>query len=91
MAILTKDEMLAKISAITGKSTSDDVLSLIEDVSDTLDSMKDVEDWRSKYEQLDSTWRQRYKDRFFSDVDNEDMTEIKEEKIKSYDELFERK
>ena len=66
--VKTKEEILNSIKDILKDDTSDTALSLIEDLSDTLDSVKpsDETDWKTKYEENDAQWRQRYRDRFFS-------------------------
>ena len=66
--IKTKEEILNAVKEILKDDTSDTALSLIEDLSDTLDNAKpsDETDWKTKYEENDAQWRQRYRDRFFS-------------------------
>lgn len=64
MAILTRDELL---KAIQDKlSTSDDDLTILENITDTINSYeeKDSEDWKKKFEENDKAWRERYKARF---------------------------
>ena len=72
--VKTKEEILNAIKDILKDDTSDSALSLIEDLSDTLDSMKpsDETDWKTRYEENDAQWRQRYRDRFFSKPAQED-------------------
>lgn len=104
MAVRTRDELLSAIQARIGDDTSDEALTLIEDVTDTLSDYdtKVGEDWKSKYEDLDNSWRKRYRDRFFQTPDNgtttpqdvvdDNETDIKEEsEDKTFDELFEEK
>ena len=77
--IKTKDEILNAIKERFGEDTSDETLSLIEDVSDTLDDYEtrtnDSTDWKTKYEENDKTWRERYRDRFFSGETDNDIEE----------------
>lgn len=74
--------------------TSDETLALIEDVSDTLkdyeDRTKDTTDWKTKYEENDKEWRQKYHDRFFSDDDSDgdDKGGSEEPEVKTFDDLF---
>lgn len=72
MAVKTKEELLSAISGILGDSTDDDAISLIEDVSDTLtdrdQQIASSGDWKTKYEENDREWRQKYRDRFFSET-----------------------
>lgn len=64
MAVSTKEDLVARISASFGENLSDDNISLLEDLSDTIDSFSDNEDWKTKYEENDASWRKRYKERF---------------------------
>lgn len=68
MAIRTKEELLTLVSGRLGETPSDDDLSFLEDISDTLAdleaSAKGNTDWKAKYDELDSTWRKRYVNRF---------------------------
>lgn len=67
--VRTKEEILNLLKDILKDDTSDSALSLVEDLSDTLDSnvkTSDETDWKTKYEENDAQWRQRYRDRFFS-------------------------
>ena len=103
MAVTTKEAILERIKALIPDSTSDDSLSLFEDISDTLDSAtaapEPSEDWQKKYEENDKMWRQKYRDRFFgtetdeedpAEPDPKDLTNIGEipEKKLTYDSLF---
>lgn len=99
MAVRDHAELLAEIGAMFGDDTSDDKLKMLEDISDTLAdaTAPDPEDWKGKYEELDKTWRQRYRDRFMG-VKTEDNPKIEVEvelpmpeppKPKTYEELFE--
>lgn len=64
MAVSTKENLIARISESFGENLSDDNISLLEDVADTIDSFSDKEDWKTKYEENDASWRKRYKERF---------------------------
>jgi hypothetical protein len=64
MAVSTKEDLVARLTTSFGENLSDDNISLLEDVSDTLDSFLDSEDWKTKYEENDASWRKRYKERF---------------------------
>ena len=93
--VKTKEEILNSIKDILKDDTSDSALSLIEDLSDTLDSKEtsDETDWKTKYEKNDAQWRQRYRDRFFSkpaqeedDTDDPEPEETKDPK--TFSDLF---
>ena len=68
--VLSKEEILDKIKTRIGDDTSDEALSLIEDINDTYDDLNtrvtEAGDWKSKYEENDKSWREKYKDRFFN-------------------------
>lgn len=71
MAVLNKDEFFNRISAQVGTDTSDSSLSFIEDMTDTYNSLVnaakgDGEDWHKKYDELDLSWKERYRRRFFT-------------------------
>lgn len=69
MAIKTQEELLNSIKELLKDDTSDESISLLEDVSDTLTELsanQDTENWKQKYEDNDKQWRQKYRDRFFN-------------------------
>ena len=80
MAVRKKDELLSAIRARLGDDTSDEALSLIEDFHDTLNDYDSRvgEDWKSKYEENDKTWRQKYRDRFFQTPSKEEATLLRQ-------------
>lgn len=93
--VKTKEEILNSIKDILKDDTSDSALSLIEDLSDTLDNItaSDETDWKTKYEENDAQWRQRYRDRFFSkpaqEEDDSDEPEPEEtNEPKTFSDLF---
>ena len=79
MSVKSRDELLDALKVTIGDSTDDSALSLLEDFTDTLNDYeeknKDKTDWKSKYEENDKAWKQRYKERFFNDGDNGDTGE----------------
>ena len=97
MAIKSKDELLASIKARFSEDTSDDALSLYEDLSDTIADFEakakgDGIDWKKKYEDNDKTWREKYRDRFFNgesaEDDEEDSFAPKGKKQYKFEDLF---
>lgn len=99
MAVRTKDELLEIIRGRIGDDTSDETISFIEDITDTLSDYEekatksDEEDWKTKYEENDKMWREKYRERFFSkEVEKEDE-DFSDDEVKSlsYDDLFEEK
>lgn len=97
MAIRTKEELLSIISARIGDDKGDEAIGIMEDVSDTFDSLASTEsvDWKRKYEENDNAWRERYKDRFLNGEDKKSTEDVKikiesesQEKPMSFDDLF---
>ena len=92
--IRTSSELINLVKERIGEDTSDESLSFLEDVSDTLgdydNRLSDTTDWKTKYEENDSMWRQKYKDRFMSGSSQEDEKEESEEKPapKTFADLF---
>lgn len=100
MAVKTKDELLEIIRERIGEDTSDEAISFIEDITDTLSDYEekvtnsDAEVWKTKYEENDKMWREKYRERFFSkkvEKEDEDFEDEDEVKSLSYDVLFEEK
>ena len=77
MAVRTHDEIMQSIKERFADDTSDETLQFIEDISDTLNSSvaNDNTDWKTKFEENDKMWRQKYKDRFFSGGSDNDSTD----------------
>lgn len=109
MAVLSKEKFFESIKTRIGEDTSDEAMSFIEDMTDTYNNLSDnssqieVEEWKTKYNELDKSWREKYKARFFdnqntnssnkttSDDIKDDQTEdVKDDGEKvTYDDLFE--
>lgn len=68
MAIVSNEDLIQRITALIGESTTDENISLIEDVTDTLqdytERTKDTTDWKERYTENDREWRKRYTERF---------------------------
>lgn len=97
MAVRTRDEIVEAIRNRIGEDTSDEAISLLEDVTDTFTEYEtrvaDKTDWKAKYDEMDASWRKKYMDRF-SGKTGEEVKEEQEEQIKddseprTFDELF---
>lgn len=97
MAVKTRDEIMKAIRKRIGEDTSDEAISLLEDVTDTFadyeTKVADKTDWKAKYDEMDANWRKKYMDRF-SGKTGEEVKEEQEEQIKddseprTFDELF---
>ena len=97
MAVRTREEILSQIKSKFADDTSDDVIALMEDVTDTLTELEtkaggDGKDWKAEAERIDKEWREKYISRFSGGSSNEDdVNEPNDDKPKSYsfDQLFE--
>ena len=94
MAVLSKEEFMNRLKERIGEDTSDEAMTFIEDMTDTFNDMEtrsngqSDEEWKTKYEELDKSWREKYKARFF----NSETTpaDVKDDaKEKTYADLFE--
>jgi len=92
MAVKTIDEIMKKVRERIGEDDSDEAIGFIEDISDTLESFSNAEDWKTKYEENDKKWREKYRDRFFTskeEVEEDDIEEPEEKEKKKFEDLFE--
>lgn len=97
MSVRTTQEIIDIIKSRIGDDTSDEALSILEDVSDTLKDYEnranpDGKDWKAEYDKLDNEWRVRYRDRFSSSGDETTPETTTEEEgtttILSFEKLF---
>ena len=98
MAIRSIEEIMDSLKTRVGEDTSDETLTFVEDIQDTLNNYKsltsDTENWKKKYEENDKEWREKYKARFFNPepdkgVQNEPVTYDEDEPaVLTYDKLF---
>lgn len=104
MAVLSHDDFMSAVKGLAGDSADDNTLTMIENFTDTFNDLEarasDTTDWKTKYEQNDNEWREKYKARFFEgkeDTDtNKELGEQKEDntddsKDISFDDLFKEK
>lgn len=86
MAKVTKEELMEQLKTYLKEDTSDEALSLIENVNDsfgetidTSDKDKEIKSLQDKLEEQDKMWREKYRDAFFSGTpkgdDNDPATE----------------
>lgn len=78
--IRTKEDLLNLINSVIGESTSDEAIQLLEDATDTLNDYEqrtspDGVDWKKKYDDNDSAWRKKYRERFTQPVAAEPVTQ----------------
>ncbi len=89
MAVKSIEEIMGALRARVGEDTSDETLAFVEDVSDTLSSLSNAEDWKKKYEENDAEWRNKYRDRFFNpDKPDPDPEPQPEPERLTFDKLF---
>lgn len=96
MAVLKREEILQKLNATVGDNNSDEVIALIEDVTDTFTDLEnkaqgDGKDWKAEAERIDKEWRERYRTRFTkgsnSDDDDDDQNKGGKKEY-TFDKLF---
>ncbi len=96
MAVRTKEEIMETIKTRMGESASDEDLAFLEDVTDTFNDydnrVSNSGDWEKKYHELDTEWRNRYKERFFNnetpDPDPGDPDPDEHKVPTTYEDLF---
>lgn len=97
MAVVNIDTIMERLRENFNDNDSDDVLGLLEDVTDTLNDyqsrLEENGDWKERYEQNDREWRQKYKDRFFNndpepDPEPEPDKEPEQATPTTFEELF---
>lgn len=89
MSVKSIDEILNAVKERIGDDTSDSAISFVEDISDTLNSLSEQENWKQKYEQNDSEWRKKYRDRFLSGESSSDDDDSGDENVPlTYEKLF---
>ena len=97
MAVLSEDDLIKRIADYVGERTDDDSMGVIEDVSDTLKSITtqadmDRKEAVAKYDALNESWSQRYKERFKTGIDRPFETRENEERERDrrieFDDIF---
>ena len=97
MAIKSKEDILSAIRERFAEDNSDEAISFIEDVSDTITDLEnkakgDGKDWQAEAKRIDNEWREKYKARFFSgkteDEPDEDLDDEPEVKSYRFEDLF---
>lgn len=98
MAIVSKEDLIKRLSEKFLDDNSDEVIQLTEDLSDTLNDydkrVNDKEDWKTKFEENDAEWRKKYKERFLNtsnseeESDNQDSDEDDYKNV-TFNDLFE--
>lgn len=94
--IKSKDDLMELIKSRLPEDMSDDDISFLEDITDTVNDFesraKDSTDWKAKYEENDSAWKKKYTERFFNkeDENDDDNDNDNDDYVapKTFDELF---
>lgn len=93
MAIRTRDEIMTQLQTMVGEDTSDETLTFIQDVSDTLgadNSAQRITDLENQLEEQDQAWRKKYRDAFFTGRPDESYKDESDEpeKPRRFEDLF---
>lgn len=76
MSVVSKEDLIKRFAEKFTGDTSDEVIQLTEDLTDTLEDfiakVEDKDDWKAKFEENDANWRKKYKDRFLEPSVNEE-------------------
>lgn len=99
MAVLKKEDYIARVKARLGEDLTDEDIAFLEDMTDTYEDLEGrvAEDWKARYDALDREWREKYVERFnsgsgISYVEDSvgDVTEDEAEDVyvTTYEELF---
>lgn len=80
--VKTKDEIMEEIRAYIGDRSDDETISLVENISDTIDDYAAHGDYDAKLLEVEAEWRRRYIDRFMNGSENKSgvVTSESEEK-----------
>lgn len=93
MAIRTRDEIMSQLKTLIGEDdTSDETLTFIQDVSDTLgndNSAQRITELETQLEEQDREWRKKYRDAFFTGKADESIEDEPEyNSPKRFEDLF---
>ena len=101
MAVLDKEKFFTTLHERVGTDTSEESLTFLEDMTDTYNDLEkrangDGEDWKMKYDELDKSWKAKYRHRFFTsdggnasfDYGNDSEDDGYNPEAVTYDKLF---
>lgn len=95
MAILNSEEFKSTIEKIVGDDLSDDNLKIMEDLTDTYNDLQskitEQGDYKTKYEENDKAWREKYASRFMEGgtEETDNNANVPQKKSYKYEDLFE--
>lgn len=100
--VLSREDFMKRLQERVGEGTTEDDISFIEDFTDTYNDLEtrttseDENEWKTKYDELDKKWREKYKARFFdAGTSPEEVKKDQKEDVEkdgeetSFDDLFE--
>lgn len=91
MAVRTQEELMNQFSTIIGEDNTDDnVLAFMTDMRDTLSDSgsETIATLRKEKEDLDKSWRKKYRDAFMGKKDDIPDDEDDKPKTRRYEDLF---
>ena len=92
MGVVTRDELIERVVSKMGEDTkTDEDIKLIEDLTDTFDEYERRvgEDWKTKFEENDKMWRDKYVARFMNkEVEVNDNQYTDSDEVLRYEDLF---
>ena len=90
MPVRTREELMSSLNNLLGENDSDEALAFIQDMSDTLgdSSAQRIEDLEQKVKDVDSNWRKRYREAFFSGKPEQDDEDPEPTKPRTFADLF---
>jgi hypothetical protein len=90
--VRSKEEIIASLQSVCVENTSDEFISLLEDLSDTLETTDNslVEELKQQLIDTETSWRNKYIARFTEPTQTTETTETTEtEEIETFEDLFE--
>lgn len=77
MAVKSYEDLMENLNTILGERNDDESLEFIQDMTDTFKDMdsKRGDYTKQQYDELDASWRKRYRERFFSGSANDTPTD----------------
>lgn len=90
MAILSRDDFFSAVEARVGTDSSNESIQFLEDMTDTYNALEgratgDGIDWEQRYHELDNSWRERYRHRFYDGGGSAVIREVDEPDDNGYD------
>ena len=69
MATLNKEQFFNTLSSLVGERSDPEAIKALEDMTDTYAALTDKKsedgvDWKAKAEEIDKSWREKYRQRF---------------------------